>query len=96
MKELWTDLPEAFVSSFYVKSGFRQKGIGTSLLEATVKEVKNRNCMRLFLENNKGNPIYEKKFYQKRGWEERANISIFEFPINCSLAENAYISERDF
>ncbi|WP_213151163.1 GNAT family N-acetyltransferase [Neochlamydia sp. AcF95] len=81
LKELWTDFPEAFVSSFYVRRIARQKGVGTQLLEAVVEEVKKRNCMRLFLENSKDNPIYEKKIYPKRGWKERANISIFEFPI---------------
>jgi len=80
LKELWTDFPEAFISSFYVRALFRQKGVGTLLLEAAIKEVRKRNCMRLFLENNRENSIYEKKFYPKRGWKERTDVSIFEFP----------------
>lgn len=81
LKELWTDFPEAFISSFYVRQSWRLKGVGTHLLEAAIQEVKKRHCLRLFLENKQDNPIYQKKYYPKRGWKERTDVSIFEFPI---------------
>lgn len=82
LKMLWTDSGEAFISNLYVKPKYRLKGIGTLLLEKAINEVKKRNCIRLFLENNKNNAAYQKSFYSKRGGKERLDISIFEFPIN--------------
>lgn len=76
--ELWTDFPEAFISSFYVKQDRRKHGIGTALFEAAIQETKKRKCQRLFLENNRNNPIYQQQYYLKRGSIERKDIAIFE------------------
>lgn len=77
--ELWTDFPEAFISSFYVKHDFRKLGIGTRLLKSAIQETTKRRCQRVFLENNRNNAIYHSQFYSKRGWKEREDIAIFEF-----------------
>lgn len=77
--ELWTDFPEAFISNFYVKQDFRQLGAGTSLLKVAIQEATKRQCQRVFLENNRNNPVYQSQFYLKRGWKEREDIAIFEF-----------------
>ncbi|MBS4169174.1 GNAT family N-acetyltransferase [Parachlamydia sp. AcF125] len=81
LKALWTDYPEAFITSFFVRYNWRLKGVGSCLLEAAIQEAKKRACVRLFLENNRDNPIYQKNYYAKRGWKERIDISIFEFPL---------------
>ncbi len=81
MQELWSDTPEALVSSLYVISQARNRGIGRALLEAAVQKARNQDCSRLWLENNRNNPIYIKQFYKKRGWKERLDLAIFEFPF---------------
>jgi GNAT superfamily N-acetyltransferase len=80
LRELWAETPEALISSFYVVSHARNTGIGTALLETAVQWAKNHQCSRLWLENNRHNPIYSKQFYKKRGWNERSDLAIFEFP----------------
>ncbi len=84
LQELWSDFPEAFISNFYVKSSSRRKGIGSDLLNTAIREAKQRKCPRIFLENNRENTIYATRFYSKRGWIERKDISIFEY-IACML-----------
>ncbi|MGZ6298521.1 MAG: GNAT family N-acetyltransferase [Parachlamydiaceae bacterium] len=80
LHELREDAPEALISGFYVASHARNTGIGTALLETAVQWAKNHHCSRLWLENNRHNPIYSKQFYKKRGWNERLDLAIFEFP----------------
>lgn len=85
IRGLWSDFPEAFISDFYVGHIYRKKGVGTLLLEVAVREAKKRSCVRIFLENNQKNPVYKRGFYSKRGWREKENIVIFEFPIQQSV-----------
>jgi GNAT superfamily N-acetyltransferase len=80
--ELWADFPEAFISSLFVQEEWRLKGLGNSLLEAAIQEAQKRSCARIFLENNRNNPMYHKNFYAKRGWKEKEDISVFEYPQN--------------
>ena len=80
LHELCADSPEAFISSLFVHEEWRLKGVGSSLLKAAAQEAQKRNCARLFLENNRNNPIYHENFYSKRGWKEKENISVFEYP----------------
>ena len=80
--ELWADSPEAFISSLFVQEEWRLKGVGNSLLEAAIQEAQKRSCARIFLENNCNNLMYHKNFYAKRGWKEKEDISVFEYPQN--------------
>jgi len=81
IQELWADNPEALISSLYIALHSRNIGIGKALLEEAIQKARNNNCSRLWLENNRNNPIYSKQFYKKRGWNERLDLAIFEFPI---------------
>lgn len=80
LQELWADAPEALLSSLYVGLSSRNRGIGASLLKAAINKAQELSCSRLWLENNRANPIYDKQFYKKRGWKERSDMAIFEFP----------------
>ncbi len=80
--ELWADSSEAFISSLFVQEEWRLKGVGNNLLEAAIQEAQKRSCARIFLENNCNSLMYRKNFYAKRGWKEKEDISVFEYPQN--------------
>ncbi len=77
--EFWSNSPEALVSSLYVIPARRNQGVATSLLEKATIKIKQFSCARLWLENNRKNPIYDKQFYAKRHWKERKDLAVFEF-----------------
>lgn len=82
LRELWADTPEGFISSLYVHQDWRRQGIGKQLLHAAIQIAKKRSSARLWLENNRSNPIYEAEFYKKESWKENELIAVFEYSLN--------------
>lgn len=71
---LFLEGPEGFISELFIKDNQRGKGIGTELLNKVKEEAKERGCSRLSLLNGKNRESYEKRFYQKQGFEERSHM----------------------
>jgi GNAT superfamily N-acetyltransferase len=71
--------PEGYVSELFVAENFRGQGIGTKLLEKVKEEGSARGCSRLALINNRGRESYDRKYYEKNGWTERAEMANFIF-----------------
>jgi len=65
------------VSELFVDEAVRGLGVGSSLLEKVELEAKARNCNRLQLINFRHRESYERKFYEKHGWEERPLAASF-------------------
>jgi GNAT superfamily N-acetyltransferase len=71
--------PEGFVSELFVGEPFRDRGIGTRLLEGVQAEARQRGCFRLSLENMRGRESYQRRYYEKAGWEERPEAANFVY-----------------
>jgi GNAT superfamily N-acetyltransferase len=73
--------PEGFISELFVAETARSSGVGKLLLQTVESEAKERGCSRLQLINFKNRESYQRKFYQKAGWEERPDGASFVRPI---------------
>jgi GNAT superfamily N-acetyltransferase len=71
--------PEGYVSELFIASAARGHGIGTRLLAAVKEEARARGCSRLSLLNMRDRESYERQFYAKDGWQERADAANFVF-----------------
>lgn len=71
--------PEGFVSEVFVKASARGQGIGGALLEAVKEKAVERGCARLSLMNRRSRPSFQRGFYPKHGWVERADMANFVF-----------------
>lgn len=69
--------PEGYVSELFVRDACSGRGIGSRLLEAIKAEAQRRGCARLMLLNMRDRASYQRRFYAKQGWEERADAANF-------------------
>ena len=69
--------PEGYVSELFVVESARGAGLGTKLPEAVKDIAIGRGCSRLMLLNRKTRESYQRGFYRKLGWEERAEFANF-------------------
>jgi GNAT superfamily N-acetyltransferase len=69
--------PEGFVSELFVDEAARGQGFGTRLLEVVKAEARQRGCARLSLTNMRNRESYQRRFYQKAGWDERPDAINF-------------------
>lgn len=69
--------PEGFVSELFVAGSARGSGVGTLLLRTVEGEATARGCSRLQLINFRNRKSYQRRFYEKAGWEERPNGASF-------------------
>ena len=74
--------PEGYVSELFVREQFRGQGIGGQLLESVKAEAQKRGCSRLMLLNLRKRESYQRRFYQKQGWEERPEMANFVLPLD--------------
>ena len=76
--------PEGFISELFVRPTARAEGVGAALLKTVQEDALERGCHRLSLLNGKQRESYERKFYEKHGWEERPGMSnfVYRFPID--------------
>lgn len=73
--------PEGYVSELFVRESARGQGIGTKLLATVQAEGRERGCFRLMLLNNRRRESYERRFYEKVGWQERGWLASFILPL---------------
>ncbi len=69
--------PEGYLSEFFVREEARGARAGTSLLAEIRREAIRRGCSRLSLLNNRSRASYQRGFYSKHGFEERADMANF-------------------
>lgn len=72
--------PEGYISELFVGEAARGHGVGSRLLDVVVRDARVRGCVRLSLINMRYRTSYERRFYQKYGFEERplaANLVYF-------------------
>jgi GNAT superfamily N-acetyltransferase len=69
--------PEGYVSELFLAAEARGQGIGSRLLDTVVAEARARGCSRLGLLNNRQRESYERRFYARRGWQERGDMANF-------------------
>lgn len=74
--------PEGFVSELFVAPAARGRGIGSRLLAASVAEARARGCSRLGLLNHRQRESYQRGFYARHGWVERADMANFVLPLH--------------
>jgi GNAT superfamily N-acetyltransferase len=74
--------PEGYVSELFVQEAFRAQGVGSQLLDAIQAAAKERGCSRLMLLNLRKRESYQRRFYQKQGWEERPEMANFVLSLN--------------
>ncbi len=73
--------PEGYISELFLGEAARGQGIGTRLLDVAKQEAETRGCARLRLINNKTRESYQRKFYEKQGWQERDDFATFVYPL---------------
>ncbi|MFH1035979.1 MAG: GNAT family N-acetyltransferase [Pseudomonadota bacterium] len=73
--------PEAYVSELFVAEKWRGQGLGSALLAALEQEARRRGCSQLMLVNNRERDSYQRGFYARQGWRERANMANFCRPL---------------
>ena len=73
--------PEGYVSELFVHEEARGAGVGALLLSEVEREAKRRGCARLCLLNRRTRESYQRGFYPKHGWQERADMANFILPL---------------
>jgi len=73
--------PEGFISELFISDDSRSQGLGTRLLDAAVAEARQRGCSRLHLMNHRSRESYQRGFYAKAGWIERAEAADFVYVL---------------
>ncbi len=76
--------PEGYISELFLSEAARGQGLGPRLLEVVKQEAEMRGCARLRLINNKSRDSYQRKFYEKHGWQERQDFATFVYPLGTS------------
>ena len=69
--------PEGYISELFISEKVRGKGVGTALMEQAIAEARKRGCSRLSLVNSRTRESYRRKYYEKHGWRERAEVASF-------------------
>ncbi len=73
--------PEGYVSELFVAEAARGMGVGKALLTAVKAEAQKRGCCRLQLLNMRNRESYQRRFYEKDGWQEREQAANFVYPL---------------
>lgn len=70
--------PYGLMENVYVESEFRNKGIGTKLVNLIIKEAKKRNCYKLIgtsrFKNKRVHGFYQNFGFDKYGFEFRMDL----------------------
>lgn len=69
--------PEGYISELFVRETARGQGIGRRLLKQVKAAAIKRGCSRLSLLNMRPRESYQRGFYTKQGWTERADAANF-------------------
>jgi GNAT superfamily N-acetyltransferase len=79
---LFLNGPEGYVSELFVRPAARGQELGRRLLKAIENEARRRGCARLSLINLRHRESYQRQFYVKAGWLERAEAANFIYKIS--------------
>ncbi|MGH7796130.1 MAG: GNAT family N-acetyltransferase [Candidatus Binatia bacterium] len=73
--------PEGYVSELFIRESARGQGVGGKLLKIIEAEARARGCQRLSLINLRSRESYQRQFYIKAGWTERAEAANFVYSM---------------
>lgn len=69
--------PEGYISELFIREATRDQGVGRRLLAQVKTAAIARGCSRLSLLNMRPRESYQRGFYTKQGWTERADAANF-------------------
>ena len=72
---------EAYVSELFIAEQARGAGLGQQLLDVAVQAARDKNCLRIWLVNNRERSSYVRGFYSQQGWIEQAEMARFVLPL---------------
>lgn len=72
---------EGYVSELFIAERARGLGLGQQLLDAATEAARARDCLRIWLVNNRERPSYARGFYSQQGWSEQAEMARFVLPL---------------
>lgn len=75
---------EAYVSELFVAEAARGAGLGQQLLDAATQAARDRDCVRIWLVNNRERSSYVRGFYPQQGWSEQAEMARFVLPLKTT------------
>lgn len=75
---------EGYVSELFVAEAARGAGLGQQLLDAATQAARDRDCVRIWLVNNRDRPSYVRGFYSQQGWSEQAEMARFVLPLRTT------------
>ena len=75
---------EGYVSELFIAEHARGAGLGQQLLDAATEAARARDCLRIWLVNNRERPSYVRGFYSQQGWAEQAEMARFVLPLRTS------------
>jgi GNAT superfamily N-acetyltransferase len=74
---------EAYVSELFIAEQARGAGLGQQLLDVAVQAARDKNCLRIWLVNNRERSSYVRGFYSQQGWVEQAEMARFVLPLRA-------------
>ena len=75
---------EAYVSELFIAEQARGAGLGQQLLDVAVQAARDKNCLRIWLVNNRERSSYVRGFYSQQGWVEQAEMARFVLPLRAA------------
>ena len=75
---------EAYVSELFIAETARGAGLGQQLLDTATQAARGKDCVRIWLLNNRERLSYVRGFYPQQGWSEQAEMARFVLPLRTT------------